>query len=133
MSKENSKLKLSDVSEESLLKLLQEKELIELPKQMEIIKVQTGVIEENQFNWCALECANKEELDKLKTIGLESRYTPLKVRVKGYRGQDLKWLEGKVLDLNNLTLEFSKTRTTKNINGLQFKLEFSALESSIKR
>ena len=79
--------------------------------------------------WANLSVVDVEELELLKSVGLEENASLIKLKVSDYNNENLEALKGKVLDTNAMEIVFveKKSKVGSEITGLAFKTSFREL------
>ncbi|WP_211360032.1 hypothetical protein, partial [Macrococcus equipercicus] len=83
-----------------------------------------------EIPYASLKVVDLEELEKLQSVGLEENANEVKVKLKGYGGEQLESLLGANVLTTNLDLQFNEKNTKYGsiIEGLIFSAEISSLQ-----
>lgn len=117
---------MNNVNKDVLLEALTGEVNVKIPAVVEVLDTQTGTIrQENgaEMQWASLTVTDSEDLEKLRSIGLEENASQLKVKLADYKGDDLSLLIGQLLDTSNMGLVFIERRNPRGtqIEGLAFR------------
>ncbi|MBZ2160237.1 hypothetical protein K1I93_09255 [Streptococcus australis] len=80
-----------------------------VPKSIQIVNYTTGVMNEgkdNEFPYASLIAVDPTLFEKFESIGQEEHCPTFKVKLKGYRGEDLTPLIGKELTFQEYEIAF---------------------------
>lgn len=118
---------MNNVNKDVLLEALTGEVNVKIPAVVEVLDTQAGAIKQEdgtEMQWASLTVTDSEDLEKLRSIGLEENASQLKVKLAGYKGdEDLSLLVGQLLDTSNMELVFIEKRTPRGtqIEGLAFR------------
>ena len=118
---------MNNVNKDVLLEALTGEVNVKIPAVVEVLDTQTGAIKQEdgtEMKWANLTVTDSEDLEKLRSIGLEENASQLKVKLAGYKGdEDLSLLVGQLLDTSSMELVFVEKRTSRGtqIEGLAFR------------
>lgn len=117
---------MDKVSKDVLLQVVAGEVNVKVPAVVEVLDTQTGVIKQEdgtEMQWASLTVTDSEELDKLRSIGLEENASRLRVKLADYKGEDVGLLVGQLLDTTNMELVFVEKRNPRGtqIEGLAFR------------
>ncbi len=128
------KIPMSKVDKESVLNMLISNEnSVKIPQAVEVVDYQTGEFdrggEKGLMYWANLSVVDAEELELLKSVGLEENAILIKLKVSDYNNENLEVLKGKVLDTKSMEIVFveKKSKVGNEITGLAFKTSFRNL------
>ena len=117
---------MNNVNKDVLLEALTGEVNVKIPAVVEVLDTQTGTIKQEngtEMQWASLTVTDSEDLEKLRSIGLEENASQLKVKLADYKGDDLSLLIGQLLDTSNMELVFVEKRTPRGtqIEGVAFR------------
>lgn len=117
---------MNNVNKDVLLEALTGEVNVKIPAVVEVLDTQTGTIKQEngaEMQWASLIVTDSEDLEKLRSIGLEENASQLKVKLADYKGDDLSLLIGQLLDTSNMQLVFIEKRNPRGtqIEGLAFR------------
>lgn len=117
---------MNNVNKDVLLEALTGEVNVKIPAVVEVLDTQTGAIKQEdgtEMKWASLTVTDSEDLEKLRSIGLEENASQLKVKLADYKGDDLSLLIGQLLDTSNMQLVFIEKRSPRGtqIEGLAFR------------
>ena len=117
---------MNKVNKDVLLEALTGEVNVKIPATVEVLDAQTGVIKQEngtEMQWGSLTVTDSEDLEKLRSIGLEENASQLKVKLADYKGEDISLLVGQLLDTSNMELVFIEKRNPRGtqIEGLAFR------------
>ncbi|HEL1648417.1 hypothetical protein [Streptococcus suis] len=100
---------------------------ITVPTTIKVVDITTGIMnegEENQHSWANLTAVDTEIYEKFESIGQEEYCPSFKVKLKGYRGEDLSQLQDMEISFESYELAFISDRFKQPI-GLALVLELA--------
>lgn len=117
---------MNNVNKDVLLEAVTGEVNVKVPATVEVLDTQTGVIKQEngkETQWASLTVADTEELELLRSVGLEDNVSPLKVKLADYKGEDVNILVGQLLDTSNMELVFIEKRNSRGtqIEGIAFR------------
>lgn len=117
---------MNNVNKDVLLEALIGEVNVKIPATVEVLDAQTGVIKQEngtEMQWGSLTVTDSEDLEKLRSIGLEENASQLKVKLADYKGEDISLLIGHSLDTSNMELVFVEKRNPRGtqIDGVAFR------------
>lgn len=132
---EMTKVAMNKVTKEVLLELLSGENVdVMIPEKVTVVSYVADSIDRGDkglIYWARLEVTPTEELNLLKSIGLEENANLLKLKLSGYQNENLNALVGRNLDTAGMELVFDekKIRDRTDIVGLCFKSELKDLKA----
>lgn len=97
-------------SEDFFKNLLKER-VVKIPEIVQVQEVKSDSFEQDgrRVYYAHLYVYSKAEYEALKELGLEDNVTTFKIKLKGYRGEDIAYLENQTLNLTEevYTLDFA--------------------------
>ena len=126
------KIAMSKVTKESLVDVVLGQSEVVIPNSVTVLNYQTGEFDRGEkglMYWANLSVVDVEELELLKSVGLEENASLIKLKVSDYNNENLEALKGKVLDTNAMEIVFveKKSKVGSEITGLAFKTSFREL------
>lgn len=117
---------MDKVNKDVLLQVVTGEVNVKVPQTVEVLDTQTGVIKQEngtETQWASLTVTDSEDLELLRSIGLEENASQLKVKLADYKGEDVNLLVGQLLDTTNMELVFTEKRTPRGtqIEGIAFR------------
>lgn len=117
---------MDKVNKEVLLQMVSGKVNVKVPAVVEVLDTQSGVIKQEdgtEMQWASLTVTDSEDLEKLRSIGLEENASLLKVKLADYKSEEIGLLVGQLLDTTNMELVFIEKRNPRGtqIEGLAFR------------
>lgn len=117
---------MDKVNKDVLLQVVIGEVNVKVPQTVEVLDTQTGVIKQEngaETQWASLTVTDSEDLELLRSIGLEENASRLKVKLADYKGEDVNLLVGQLLDTTNMELVFTEKRTPRGtqIEGIAFR------------
>lgn len=117
---------MDKVNKEVLLKMVSGEVNVKVPAVVEVLDTQSGVIKQEdgtEMQWASLTVTDSEDLEKLRSIGLEENASLLKVKLADYKSEEIGLLVGQLLDTTNMELVFVEKRNPRGtqIEGLAFR------------
>lgn len=116
---------MNKVNKDVLLEAVTGEVNVKVPATVEVLDTQTGTIkqESGEMKWGSLTVADTEELELLRSVGLEDNVNQLKVKLADYKGEDISILVGQLLDTSNMELVFIEKRNPRGtqIEGMAFR------------
>lgn len=120
---------MNKVNKDVLLEAVTGEVNVKVPATVEVLDTQTGTIkqESGEMKWGSLTVADTEELELLRSVGLEDNVNQLKVKLADYKGEDISILVGQLLDTSTMELVFIEKRTPRGtqIDGIAFRTTLS--------
>lgn len=113
---------MNNVNKDVLLEALTGEVNVKIPAVVEVLDTQTGTIKQEngaEMQWASLTVTDSEDLEKLRSIGLEENASQLKVKLADYKGDDLSLLIGQLLDTSNMQLVFIEKRNPRGIQQIE--------------
>ena len=126
------KIPMTKVTKESLVDVVLGQSEVVIPNSVTVLNYQTGEFDRGEkglMYWANLSVVDVEELELLKSVGLEENASLIKLKVSDYNNENLEALKGKVLDTNAMEIVFveKKSKVGSEITGLAFKTSFREL------
>lgn len=117
---------MNNVTKDVLLQVVTGEVNVKVPAVVEVLDTQMGTIKQEngtEMQWASLTVTDSEDLEKLRSIGLEENASQLKVKLADYKGEDVTLLVGQLLDTTNMELVFTEKRTPRGtqIDGIAFR------------
>lgn len=117
---------MNNVTKDVLLQVVTGEVNVKVPTVVEVLDTQMGTIKQEdgtEMQWASLTVTDSEDLEKLRSIGLEENASQLKVKLADYKGEDVTLLVGQLLDTTNMELVFTEKRTPRGtqIDGIAFR------------
>lgn len=109
-------MKIRYKKSEDFFKNLLKEGVVKIPEIVQVQEVKSDSFEQDgrRVDYAHLYVYSKAEYDALKELGLEDNVTTFKIKVKGYRGEDIAYLENQTLNLTEevyaLDLAYEKKR-----------------------
>lgn len=124
---------MNKVNKEVLLQAVTGEVNVKVPAVVEVLDTQTGIIKQEngtEMQWGSLTVTDSEDLEKLRSIGLEENASQLKVKLADYKGEDISLLVGQLLDTSSMELVFIEKRNPRGtqIEGLAFRTTVADLK-----
>ena len=94
-------------SQQKLLEALAE--VVTVPSSSKVVDITAGILnegEDNQRSWANLTAVNAELYEKFESIGQEEHCPTFKIKLKGYRGEDLSQLQDVEISFESYDLAF---------------------------
>lgn len=104
-------------------------EIVDIPKSIKVVDITTGIMnegEDNQRSWANLTAVNTELYERFESIGEEKHTPTFKVKLKGYRGEDLSQLQDVEISFESYELAFVTDKFKQPI-GLALVLELNSI------
>ena len=102
-------------------------EVVSVPSSLKVTYILTGILNEGQENeraWANLTAVNTELYEKFESIGEEQHCPTFKVKLKGYKGEDLSQLQDVEISFESYELAFVTDKFKQPI-GLALVLELA--------
>lgn len=128
------KVAMNKVRKDVLLEMLQGENLqVVIPSVVRVVDYQNGYFtnkDGEEIPYASLKVVDLEELEKLQSVGLEENTNEIKVKLRGYSGEQLESLLGVDVLTTNFDLQFNEKNTKYGsiIEGLIFSAEISSLQ-----
>ena len=100
---------------------------VTVPTTIKVVDITTGIMnegEESQHSWANLTAVDTELYEKFENIGQEEYCPTFKVKLKGYRGEDLSQLQDVEISFESYELAFIADKFKQPI-GLALVLELA--------
>ena len=101
--------------------------VVTVPSSFKVVDITTGILnegEDNQRSWANLTAVNTELYEKFESIGEEQHCPTFKVKLKGYKGEDLSQLQDVEISFESYELAFVTDKFKQPI-GLALVLELA--------
>ena len=128
---------MDKVNKDVLLQVVTGEVNVKVPQTVEVLDTQTGIIKQEngtETQWASLTVTDSEDLELLRSIGLEENASQLKVKLADYKGEDVNLLVGQLLDTTNMELVFTEKRTPRGtqIEGIAFRTTLADTVQGVK-
>lgn len=128
------KISMNKIDKDMLLSMLVSGRVdLKIPKAVEVVDFQNGEFDRGEkgiMYWANLTVVDAEEIELLRSIGLEDNATLIKMKITGYENEDLSPLIKEVLDTSETELIFVEKKNKlggSEIVGLAFKEDLTRL------